>query len=250
MTSIDRHQLAAISIVGSFLDVLGALYLAYDILGGTRGPLRTLTRGVTYGVIFGTGFGLPLGLPFGLACGTAGGVTLALELTRAAQTRPHYPLHYECLFCAIRGIGFGVGASYIYGIEFGVVFGCLSTLGQIFAYCRGVRPSLDYQPGRFPRMTRRQIEAALIRTVGYSAAGYLAAAVAHRRMYAVMFGLRAGLTIGIVTAIVNAFMPFVEWITETMPDRRFGVFGIVLILCGFGLQSVQYWMALLDVAVR
>ena len=250
MTSIDRHQLAAISIIGSFLDVLGALYLAYDILGGTRGPLRTLTRGVTYGVIFGTGFGLPLGLPFGLACGAAGGLTLALELTRAAQTRPHYPLHYECLFSAIRGVGFGVGASYIYGIEFGVVFGCLSTLGQIVAYCRGVRPSLDYRPGRVPRMTRRQIEAALIRTVGYSAAGYIAAAVAHRRMYAVMFGLHAGLTIGIVTALVNALMPFVEWITETMPDRRFGVFGIVLILCGFGMQSVQYWIALLDVAVR
>jgi hypothetical protein len=65
-----------------------------------------------------------------------------------------------------------------------------------------------------------------------------------------MFGLRAGLTIGIVTAFVNVLMPFVEWITETMPDRRFGVFGIVLILCGFGMQSVQYWMALLDVAVR
>jgi ABC-type proline/glycine betaine transport system permease subunit len=69
-------------------------------------------------------------------------------------------------------------------------------------------------------------------------------------MYAVMFGLHAGLTIGIVTALANALMPFVEWITETMPDRRFGVFGIVLILCGFGMQSVQYWMALLDVAVR
>jgi hypothetical protein len=43
--TIDKHTLALISIVGSFLDVLGALYLAYDLLGGEHGPLRTLTRG-------------------------------------------------------------------------------------------------------------------------------------------------------------------------------------------------------------
>jgi hypothetical protein len=46
---IDKHTLAPISIVGSSLDVLGALCLAYDLLGGEHGPLRTVTRAVTYG---------------------------------------------------------------------------------------------------------------------------------------------------------------------------------------------------------
>ena len=46
---MDKHTLALISIIGSSLDVLGALYLAYDLLGGEHGPLRTLTRAVTYG---------------------------------------------------------------------------------------------------------------------------------------------------------------------------------------------------------
>ena len=59
--SIDKHTLALVSIVGCSLDVLGTLYLAYDLLGGEHGPLRTLTRGVTYGVLFGTGYGLGLG---------------------------------------------------------------------------------------------------------------------------------------------------------------------------------------------
>ena len=54
--TIDRHTLALVSIVGSSLDVLGALYLAYDLLGGEHGPLRTLTRGVTYGALFGGGY--------------------------------------------------------------------------------------------------------------------------------------------------------------------------------------------------
>ena len=56
-----EHTLAIISIVGSSLDCLGALYLAYDLLGGEHGPLRTLTRAVTYGILFGMGYGLALG---------------------------------------------------------------------------------------------------------------------------------------------------------------------------------------------
>lgn len=63
--TVDRHTIALISIIGSSLDVLGALYLAYDLLGGEHGPLRTLTRGVTYGALFGLGYGLALGPVFG-----------------------------------------------------------------------------------------------------------------------------------------------------------------------------------------
>jgi hypothetical protein len=42
--AINKQALAATNIVGSSLDVLGALYLAYDLLGGEYGPLRTMTR--------------------------------------------------------------------------------------------------------------------------------------------------------------------------------------------------------------
>jgi hypothetical protein len=44
---MDHHTVAAISITGTSLDVLGSLYLAYDLLGGQHGPLRVLTRAVT-----------------------------------------------------------------------------------------------------------------------------------------------------------------------------------------------------------
>ncbi len=43
---IDKHTIALISIIGCSLDLLGAMYLAYDLLGGEHGPLRTLTRAV------------------------------------------------------------------------------------------------------------------------------------------------------------------------------------------------------------
>ena len=36
--TIDRHTLALVRIVGNSLDVLGALHLACDLLGGEHGP--------------------------------------------------------------------------------------------------------------------------------------------------------------------------------------------------------------------
>ena len=83
--SIDRHTIALLSIIGTFLDVLGGLYLAYDLLGGEHGPLRTLTRAVTYGTLFGVGYGLALGPVFGVVSGPAHGITLGWEYVRAAK---------------------------------------------------------------------------------------------------------------------------------------------------------------------
>src|SRR5208282_4938825 len=54
--SMDHHTVAAVSIAGTCLDVLGTLYLAYDLLGGQHGPLRLLTRMVTYSIVFGVGY--------------------------------------------------------------------------------------------------------------------------------------------------------------------------------------------------
>src|SRR5215469_8067022 len=123
---MDKHTLALISIAGSSLDVLGALYLAYDLLGGEHGPLRTLTRGVTYGVLFGSGYGLALGPVFGLASWVAHGLTLGWEFSRASRGAPKPGFWYDTAMCAIRGAGFGLGAAYLYGGAFGASLGALS----------------------------------------------------------------------------------------------------------------------------
>src|ERR1700758_2038563 len=95
---MDHHTLAAVSIVGTCFDVLGSLYLAYDLLGGQHGPLRLLTRAVTYSILFGIGYGIGLGLFFGLASGIATGITLSIEFSRAARGLDHYSLRWEGLF--------------------------------------------------------------------------------------------------------------------------------------------------------
>src|SRR3954454_19368628 len=100
---MDHHAVAAVSLSGIGLDVLGGLYLAYDLLGGQHGPLRLLTRIVTYSLVFGIGYGIGLGFFFGVAAGVATGFTVALELHRTGGGQGHYALPWEALFSAIRG---------------------------------------------------------------------------------------------------------------------------------------------------
>ena len=246
---MNKHTLALISIIGSSLDVLGALYLAYDLLGGEHGPLRTLTRAVTYGALFGTGYGLVLGPIFGLASGVAHGITLAWEYSRASRHEPKPGFWLDTAMSAIRGCGFGLGASYVFGARFGITFGVLSTLGQAIAYRIGIRPTIDYKPAARPRLTRSQLLAAANRTVGYAVTGYVSSLVALQPEHALAVGLQAGIAIGVVTAAAGFCTPFVEWTADRLPERRMGVLGVGLILAGFTLQSVQYWLALLDVSV-
>ncbi|MGO9257792.1 MAG: hypothetical protein ACLQU1_15990 [Bryobacteraceae bacterium] len=61
--------------------------------------------------------------------------------------------------------------------------------------------------------------------------------------------MKAGLVIGVVTAIASACTSFIEWIADHVPEKRMGVLGVGLILIGFALQSVRYWLALLDVSI-
>ena len=244
---MDHHIVAAVSITGTCLDVLGSLYLAYDLLGGQHGPLRLLTRAVTYSVVFGIGYGLGLGLFFGLASGVTTGTTLSIEFNRAARGLDHYSLPWEAVFSAIRGLGFAAGLYRILGLRFAIAFALLITIGQIFAYRRGSRPAMDYVAARRPRLTRRQFWATVVRTVGYIVTALICSAFIHHLEHAWSFAIRVGLVTGIVTGVGATINPYIEYYADNLPERRLGAFGIGLILCGFALQSLQYWLVLFDV---
>ncbi len=61
--------------------------------------------------------------------------------------------------------------------------------------------------------------------------------------------MRVGLVTGLVTGIGATVNPFIEFYADNLPERRLGAFGIWLVLRGFVFQSLQHWVALLDVAV-
>jgi len=244
---MDHHTLAAVSITGTCLDVLGSLYLAYDLLGGQHGPLRLLTRAVTYSVVFGLGYGIGLGPFFGLLAGSATGVTVAIELSRAARGLEHYSLAWEACFSAFRGLAFAVGLYRTLGFEFAIAFAGLVTIGQLAAYSRGMRPSIDYEASRRPRITRRQFWGTVLRTFGYIATALVCSSLAHRIDHPWLFAIQVGLVTGLVTGVGITVNPYIEYYADKLPEQRLGAFGIGLILCGFTLQSLQYWLALLDV---
>jgi hypothetical protein len=204
---------------------------------------------VTYSIVFGVGYGLGLGLFFGLASGVASGVTIAIELNRAARGLDHYSLWWEGLFSAVRGFAFGAALYRNLGWEFAGAFAVLLTVGQVFAYSRGMRPAMDYAATGKPRLTRRLVWGILVRTVGYAVTALLCSALVQHVDHAWRFAIRVGLVIGIVTGFGSATIPLIEYYADNLPERRLGAFGIVLIFCGFALQSFQYWVALLDVRV-
>lgn len=222
---IHHHTVAAISIAGTTLDVLGSLYLAYDLLGGQHGPLRLLTRAVTYSLAFGIGYGFGLGLFFGITAGIASGLTTATELNRVARGLPHYSLTWEAFFSAIRGAAFSAGLYRNLGLSFAIAFAVLITAGQIFAYSRGIRPSMDYVASRRPRFTRHQFWGTILRTIGYIAAAITCSTLVRHIDHAWAFAIRVGLVTGLITAIGATVNPYIEYYADILPPRWLGVFG-------------------------
>lgn len=248
---MDHHTLAIVSIAGSSLNVLGALYLAYDLLGGEHGPLRALTRGVTYGVLYAVGYGVALGPVFGIAVGVTHGITLAWEFSRASRGERQAGFWDDAAASAIRGLGHGIGTAWYFGPLFGIVFGALGTLGQVAAYQVGIRPDMQYAPAPRLRLNHIFLLASLNRAVGYGATAWvLCTWLARQPALALSFGLRIGLTLGLVTAASGSLTPLIEWGADHVPEKRMGVFGVAMILLGFSFQSVQYWLTLMDIPVR
>ncbi len=247
---MDRHLLAELSIAGSVIDVLGGLYLAYDLLGGKQGPLRTLTRAVTYGLFFGAGVRFPLGVFFALDMVVVMGITLGLEFSQAARGQLR-PGRWVIALCSlIRGVGLGLGAGVLIGRDFGLWFGLLSFAGQIFAYRVGFGPTAGYAADRKPRLNRWLLLGTLNRTVGYAAAGLISGALTHSGRQALAFSVSIGLTIGATSAILSLLVPFIEWWADNLPERRLGALGAALVVAGFMLQSIQYWVVVLNIPLR
>jgi hypothetical protein len=247
---MNHHILAIVCIMGSCLDLLGALYLAYDLLGGEHGPLRALSRGVTYGALFASGYFIPLGPIFGIACGLTHGITLAWEFSAASRGQRYPGFWHDTAASGIRGVGYMIGCAWYFGWTFGLLFGVASTLAQVVAYSLGIRPTMNYAPAPRLRVNRILILTVVNRTVGYGVMAWALVRLYHHPDRALDFGLRIGLTTGVVSFILATATPYIEWAADRVPEKRMGVFGVVLILAGFSLQSVQYWLALLDVQLR
>jgi hypothetical protein len=159
-------------------------------------------------------------------------------------------LPWEALFSAIRGAAFGAGLYRTLGLRYAATFAALITVGQVIAYTNGMRPGMDYSAVRRSRLTRRQIWGGVARTAGYIAAALACSALVRHVDHPWSFAIRLGVVTGLVTTVGAMVNPYIEYYADNLQQRRLGVFGVSLVVCGFVLQSFQYWIELLDVAVK
>jgi hypothetical protein len=237
----EQKVIPLLARIGVVLDALGGLYLAYDLLGGERGPLRTLSRLLTYSAIFGLGFGLTLGGWFGLAGAVGMGPTFEMQLARRA--RGIAPNRSEWLVgAAMRGTAFGIAGWLTVRPDFGIAFGLMSAAVMHISYELGYG-TMEYRAYQRPRIARDTVIPALFRGIGIGLAGAVSGALTGRPE-AFQYGIEIGLVAGTLNSAVAIVSPTVEWWGENLPDRALGGYGAILVLIGSALQTLQYVMPL------
>ncbi len=249
---LSRKLIAEISLCGMALDILGGCYLAYDLLGGQSGPLRTFARAVGYIALFLVGYEVVLGLQYALVASTGMGALLAVEYRTAGSLngRITAPRNRTLLFGFLRGIVLGFAGLTLAGWPFAVCFGLLSGLALSTVYYLGFTPIRDYEAQAKPRISKQRMVASLMRAIAVGIAGILSGLICSVGANPIGFGLRLGLAAGAVSGIVGLFSPAIEWWIEHLPERRMGAIGLALIVFGMVLQSVQYWVVVFEVAVK
>jgi hypothetical protein len=220
------------------------VYLAYDLLGGKRGPLRTIARVTGYVALCFIGYVLVVRTWYAIVAASGMGILLGIEFRIARMNPSHGERHrIVVLFGFLRGLVLGLAGKSVAGPLFGAVFGLLSGSGLTISYLLGFAPSQDYEAESKPHVSGHKMLASLWRAV---AVGVLSAP----RTYWILFGLKLGLAAGTVNALVGLFSPAIERWIENLPERRLGVAGLGLIFVGMILQSIQYWIVVFELSAQ
>ncbi|HEX4047376.1 MAG TPA: hypothetical protein VH309_06055 [Elusimicrobiota bacterium] len=245
---IPNKTMAWFGASGTLCDALGGVYLTYDLLGGRTGPLGLVTRTATYGCVFALGYGLVFGPFFGVVCGLGLGGLLGLEFWRVAHHQRKYghsPLYNLPRFGVARGLILGFAATARFGLEFGGIFGALNAAFLYVVYRLRYAPTYDYDPRPDAGANPHARKAAFMRAAAIGASGALTGLFLHRRLHAVPFGLTIGVVVGLVSLVIGAVSPRLEYYVENLPERHLAAFGFALIALGLLLQSVQYAVVIL-----
>jgi hypothetical protein len=245
--TLEHRTVAAVALAGTALNLFGGLYLAYDLFGGKHGALRTVTRAVTYGVLFFAGYLTVLPFAFSAPAAIGAGGSLAVEFARAAR-HSRRSRAVEAAASAVRSASYGVGCMFLFDWRFGASFAFLTFVGQVAAYNFGFRPTMVLDP---QRRWGKHLLGVANRTIGHALAGLVSAAVAHEHGPTVLwFGIEMGVAIGSISAVLGIFCPVIEEWADSLPARRLGLFGTLLLFCGFLLESVPEWLTLFDIPVK
>ncbi|HNB15587.1 MAG TPA: hypothetical protein PLC15_09405 [Candidatus Obscuribacter sp.] len=240
----NDHLSAQVTLVGMSLDLIGGLYLAYDLLGGDKGPLSTLTRCVTYSVIVIACVGFSMGLKFGLLAGAGLGIALGLHLERIGRGQKETTAFL-----------FALGLVRALGISAACWFDNLKSV----AYCAipivlvaalvlpklKLTPSHFYEVGKRPSFSWRKLALAVTLGLMAGSLGVFTSLLQHDLSHMSERVIRLGLTMAMTSAIVSSLIPLIEWYADNVPGRTMGYIGASLFVLGFMVQAIPSLVAVL-----
>lgn len=245
---VSDRVVAAVGLGGTFCDAVGGLYLTYDLFGRHIGLLGFITRAVTYSIVLGLPFWIALGPAFGVITGVGFGILVSYDfwnLARIQRLQLQSPLYQSTQAGMARGIVMGLAAMPRFGVNFGLIFGALTSaaLGLLyrFGFVRTTRVGFE---GRHLWPPRTTVKAAFYR--GACTALTAAAAIAFVGGHELGdFGFEVGALVGISSIAVAFITPHVEWWTEHAPDKFFVVTGLSLLAIGLVLDCIPHAAVLL-----
>jgi len=246
---MDNHTSAVITVIGMTCDVIGGLYLAYDLLGGENGPLARLTKVVNYSVLMILLFLFPMGLKFSLIVGVAFGTALGLHFDRIGKNIPDT---YRFLVCvaALRAVATGIAvslkANIVLALVIAVAVFALSLLLPKFK----ISPVSVYQSGKKPQLNFKQLLLAVILAGSATAVGLFGASITGGDKTTIQFSLIFGMTFGMAIMVVTSVSPLIEWYSDHLPPKSFGTAGVILFITGFVIQSIPSFATIFDKAAQ
>jgi len=195
--------------------------------------------------MFGVIYGLPLGIWFALAGLVGSGPALSIEIRRR-DVRNIHPIFEALVLSLWRAASFGVAGWLAQDFWFGMNFGIFSAIAFVAAYLLvGSPTNLDLG---HVRIDRAVVERAILRAGSIGLAAVLSSAI-HHESEMLLYGVKVGIVTGLSSGILVAIAPSVEAWVDSLPDRRLGGYGAILVVIGSLLQMSQYVFPLIGLPI-
>lgn len=244
---MDDHLGAIITVIGMTCDVMGGLYLAYDLLGGENGPLCLLTKIVNYSALMILILLFPMGLKFALIAGFGLGAALGLHLDRAGKNLPDTNKFLFAL-ALIRAAALGLAILTSGNFELALIVSVGVMILSMVLPKLGLSPAAIYHSAAIPKLRVRQLFVALF--IGSLALllSILSVSITGGSQSMMNYAIKFGMAFICTMIIVTTVSPTIEYYSDHLPPKAFGTGGVILFLVGFVIQAIPSVAVIFDVA--
>jgi predicted MFS family arabinose efflux permease len=236
---------------------LGGLYLAYDFVGGRRGPLALVTRVFTYSLVFGLSYVFTLGFRFAFIACLGMGISLGMEYHRvreARTTKTRRPTasttrnYVQILQVAlIRSAAVGLALTLTVAPTVGLVYWPAYSLYVVLYNYLGLAPVDIHLVHPLPTPRLRPLVYSLIYGLGATGCLALAYWLSGTSVPRPAFTpLRFGAAVAGTAFFVSIVSPVIEYWSDRMSRQTLALLGISFAVAGFLLQALPSWIVLLQ----